>query len=274
MRFGISTFVTDESIRPDVLGRALEDRGFDAVFLAEHSHIPVGTRYPDGRELERVYYRTLDPFVALTAAAATTERLLLGTGIALLPQRDVIHTAKEVASLDLLSGGRVILAVGAGWNREEMRNHGVDPGTRGRRMDEQLAALKLIWTQEEAEFHGEHVDFSPLTMWPKPVQKPHPPLYVGGNSKAALARVAAHGDGWFPTELAPDEIGRVREWLAERGRTGVVINVVADPDDPSSVDAYVAAGADRVTFHLTTLPESDGLRRLDALADVIARYQD
>jgi len=182
MRFGISTFITDEGIRPDVLGRALEERGFSSLFLAEHSHIPVRREspYPGGGELPRKYYRTLDPFVALTAAAVVTSRLVLGTGIALLPQRDVIHTAKQVASLDLVSGGRVVFGVGVGWNREEMRNHGTDPATRGALMDEQLAALTRIWTADRAEFHGEHVDFDPIHSWPKPVQRPRPPIYIGG----------------------------------------------------------------------------------------------
>ncbi|HEY3469619.1 MAG TPA: TIGR03619 family F420-dependent LLM class oxidoreductase, partial [Amycolatopsis sp.] len=168
MKFGISTFVTDEGIRPDVLGAALEERGFDSLWLAEHSHIPVSREspYPGGGDLPRVYYRTLDPFVALSAAAVATSELLLGTGIALLTQRDLIHTAKEVASLDLISDGRMRFGVGIGWNREEMRNHGTDPKTRGALIDEQLAALKEIWTKDEAEFHGKHVDFDPIFAWP------------------------------------------------------------------------------------------------------------
>ncbi|OZM79569.1 TIGR03619 family F420-dependent LLM class oxidoreductase [Pseudonocardia sp. MH-G8] len=167
MRFGTATFITDEGIRPDALGRALEERGFGSLFIAEHSHIPASreTPHPGGGELPRIYYRTLDPFVALTAAAAVTSRLVLGTGIVLLPQRDVIHTAKQVASLDLVADGRTAFGVGIGWNREEMRNHGTDPATRGARMDEQLAALKAIWTSDEAEFHGAHVDFDPIFAW-------------------------------------------------------------------------------------------------------------
>ncbi|MDT7575898.1 MAG: hypothetical protein QOH17_2231, partial [Pseudonocardiales bacterium] len=182
MKFGIATFITDEGIRPAALGRALEERDFSSLFIAEHSHIPAGREspYPGGGELPRRYYRTLDPFVALAAVASVTSRLVLGTGIALLPQRDVIHTANEVASLDLVSDGRVAFGVGVGWNREEMRNHGTDPATRGALMDEQLAALKQIWTQDQAEFHGKHVDFDPIFLWPKPVQQPHPPIYLGG----------------------------------------------------------------------------------------------
>ena len=221
MKYGIATFITDEGIRPDALGRALEERGFSSLFIAEHSHIPASreTPYPGGGELPRRYYRTLDPFVALTAAAAVTSRLVLGTGIALLPQRDVIHTAKQVASLDLVSDGRVAFGVGVGWNREEMRNHGTDPATRGARIDEQLAALKQIWTEEQAEFHGEHVDFDPIFAWPKPVQRPHPPIYLGGESAAALRRLATYGDAWLPrAHTPPAEIRRVRDWLVEQGR--------------------------------------------------------
>src|SRR3954453_15569799 len=159
MRVGIPTLIPDGGIRPDVLGRALEERGFGSLFIAEHSHIPVSREspYPAGGELPRRYYRTLGPFVALTAAAAVTSQLVLGTGIALLPQRDVIHTAKQVASLDLVSNGRFPLGVGVGWKREEMRNHGTDPATRGALIDEQLAALKEIWTTDQAEYHGRHV---------------------------------------------------------------------------------------------------------------------
>lgn len=271
MKFGIATFVTDEGIRPDVLGRALEERGFTSLFLAEHSHIPASreTPYPGGAELPRRYYRTLDPFVALTAAAAVTSRLVLGTGIALLPQRDVIHTANEVASLDVVSDGRFAFGVGVGWNREEMRNHGTDPRTRGALMDEQLAALKEIWTNEQAEFHGEHVDFDPIYLWPKPVQQPHPPIYLGGESPAALRRLATYGDAWLPrAHTPPAEIGRVRKWLADQGRDHVPFTVFAADADERQLDGYTEAGVDEITLTLDTLPEAETLRALDELAAV------
>lgn len=187
MKFGVATFVTDEGIGPGLLGKELESRGFDSVFLAEHSHIPVNraSAYPGGGDLSRKYCRTLDPFIALTAMASTTTNLLLGTGVALLPQRDVIHTAKEVASVDLVSAGRMMFGVGVGWNREEMRNHGTDPSTRGALTDEVLGALTEIWARDEAEFHGEFIDFDPIYAWPKPVQRPHPPIFIGGESDAA-----------------------------------------------------------------------------------------
>jgi probable F420-dependent oxidoreductase len=257
MRFGVATFITDYGIRPDALGRALEERGFDSLFIAEHSHIPVSREspWPEGGELPRRYYRTLDPFVALTAVAAVTTRLVLGTGIALLPQRDVIHTAKQVASLDLVSDGRFAFGVGVGWNREEMRNHGTDPTTRGALIDEQLAALKQIWTTEQAEYHGEHVDFDPIYLWPKPVQQPHPPIYLGGESPAALRRLATYGDAWLPrAHTAPEEIVRVRKWLAEQGRDGVPFTVFAADTDERRLAGYVDAGVDEITLMLDTLP--------------------
>jgi probable F420-dependent oxidoreductase len=275
MRFGIATFITDEGIRPDVLGRALEERGFRTLFIAEHSPLPVSREspYPAGGDLPRRYYRTLDPFVALTAVAAVTSRLVLGTGIALLPQRDVIHTAKQVASLDLVSDGRVAFGVGVGWNREEMRNHGTDPTTRGALMDEQLAALKQIWTAEQAEFHGEHVDFDPIYLWPKPIQQPHPPIYLGGESPAALRRLAKYGDAWLPrAHTPPAEIVRVREWLAEQGRSEVPFTVFAADADEGRLAGYAEAGVDEITLTLDTLPEADTLRSLDALAAVAARH--
>ncbi|MFE0023903.1 LLM class F420-dependent oxidoreductase [Amycolatopsis sp. NPDC059021] len=269
MDFGIGTFVTDEGIRPDVLAKAVEERGFTALSLAEHSHIPASreTPYPSGGELPRVYYRTLDPFLALSAAAVATKTLRLGTGITLLIQRDLIHTAKEVATLDLLSGGRFDFGVGVGWNKEEMRNHGTDPATRGALMNEQLAALKEIWTKDEAEFHGKHIDFDPIFSWPKPVAKPHPPIFVGGASKAALNRLVAHGDGWLPTPGAsPEELHRVRKWLGEQGRTDVPFVVWGSPADQAVIDGYAEGGVDQVNLMLPTLPESETLRKLDELA--------
>ena len=271
MKFGIATFVTDEGIRPAPLGRALEERGFDSVFLAEHSHIPASREspYPGGGDLPRIYYRTLDPFVALTAMAATTTDLLLGTGIVLMPQRDVIHTAKSAASVDLVSRGRLLFGVGAGWNREEMRNHGVAPKKRGPLMTEQLHALKQLWTADEAEFHGEHVDFDPVFSWPKPDREPHPPIYLGGESDAALTRLAEVGDGWLPRgHVSFDEIRKVRSELADKGKPDVPTTVFAAPPDPGQVSGYAEAGVERVTFMLPTLPESETLTKLDELAEV------
>ena len=194
MGFGVLTFVTDDGIGPVELGQALEQRGFESLFLAEHSHIPVDakTPYPMGGPIPPKYYRTLDPFVALTAAAVATETLVLGTGIALIPQRDPILTAKEVASLDLVSEGRFRFGVGVGWLREEIANHGVDPAVRGRVVDERLRAMIEIWTQEKAEFHGEFVNFDPIYSWPKPL------------TEAVSAAVSGRGTGEFQAHRAAE----------------------------------------------------------------------
>jgi probable F420-dependent oxidoreductase len=234
MKVGITTFVTDEGISPTALGAAVEERGFHSLMVPEHSHIPAVYAQPSGPlggELSRVYARTLDPFVTLASVAAVTRHLALVTGVLPLPQRDVFYTAKEVASLDVVSNGRVALGVGVGgWSREEMRNHGTDPATRGKKVNEQLAALKQIWTQEQAEYHGEFVDFGPILSWPKPVQRPHPPIYIGGESPAALERLRTLGDGWLPQAATPvDELRRVRQWLVDNGRPNLLVCIFGAP---------------------------------------------
>ncbi|GGV01886.1 LLM class F420-dependent oxidoreductase [Actinomadura cremea] len=269
MKFGVSTFVTDDGIRPAALGRALEERGFGSLFLAEHTHIPVKREspWPGGDELPRMYYRTLDPFVVLSAVASVTERLRLGTGIALVIQRDPIVLAKEVASLDLISGGRAVLGVGAGWNREEMRNHGTEPKTRMRLLRERVLAVKELWTKDEAEFHGEFVDFDPVFLYPKPVQDPHPPVLIGGAGPTTFDRVVEFGDGWMPiygrgTDAFPAQIAELRERAGRR----VPVTVFGVPPRPEDVESLEAAGVDEVLFNLKTEPEEETLRRLDRLA--------
>jgi probable F420-dependent oxidoreductase len=271
MKFGVAAFITDEGVGPGRLGAAVEERGFHSLVVTEHSHIPVAYEepYPGAGKLPRVYHRTLDPFVALSSAAAVTRELVLTTGIVLLSQRDVIYTAKEVASLDLVSNGRVVLGVGLGWNREEMSNHGTDPATRGAKMNEQLAALKQIWTEEQAEFHGRFINFDPIFSWPKPVQRPHPPIYIGGESRAALERLRTLGDGWLPQAATPpDELRRVRRWLADHGRTNVPVTIFGAGRDKAALAGYADAEVDEVTFLLPTQPEPETLRDLDELADL------
>lgn len=223
MEFGVSAFITDEGIGPAALGRALEERGFTSLFVAEHTHIPVKREspWPGGAEMPRWYYRTFDPFVALTAVAAATERLRVGTGIALVIQRDPIILAKEVASLDRVSNGRAVLGVGAGWNREEMRNHGTDPRTRMALLRERVLAVKELWTKDEAAFHGEFVNFDPVFCYPKPVQDPHPPILVGGSGPTVFDRVIEYGDGWMPIYGripgdTAEQIARLRERAGRR----------------------------------------------------------
>ena len=271
MKFGISTFVTDDGISPGPLAAAIEERGFDSVSIAEHTHIPASRRspFPRGGELPRRYYRTLDPFVTLAAMAMTTNELLLGTGVALLMERDVIITAKEVASLDLVSGGRAVFGVGVGWNREEMENHGTDPSTRGRLVDEQLAALREIWTKDEAEYHGKFVDFDPIFSWPKPVQKPHVPIYVGGG-RPAFERVAKFGDAWLANGLPPDDLGPMMDELREVAGRDVPVSVFNASGEPGDLEEYARLGVDRVLLNLPTMPERETLEKLDDLAQVAA----
>ncbi|GHF82734.1 putative F420-dependent oxidoreductase [Amycolatopsis bartoniae] len=269
MKLGISTFVTDESMSAAALARAAEERGFDALFLAEHSHIPVSreTPYPLGSELPRQYFRAADPFVALAAAASVTTTLRLGTGVSLLVQRDVIHTAKAVASLDLVSGGRVIYGVGVGWNREEMRNHGTDPRTRGRLLDERIEALRAIWKNDEASYSGQYVRFDPIFSWPKP--SPLPPVYIGGNSEAAADRARRLGDGWLPNAVR--DPAQVPAQLALVADTGLPVTATSAPPDERLLAAYAEAGAERVTFSVAPAPEADTLRRLDELAPLLRK---
>ncbi|MFJ6181493.1 LLM class F420-dependent oxidoreductase [Streptomyces sp. NPDC092295] len=274
MKFGVSTFITDQGIAPTTLGRAIEERGLDSLFIAEHTHIPVERRspYPGGGELPEMYYRTLDPFVVLSAAAAATERILLGTGIALVVQRDPIITAKEVASLDLVSGGRAVFGVGVGWNEEEMENHGTDPRTRGRLVDERLRAIRELWTKDKAEFHGEFVDFDPVYSWPKPVQRPHPPIYVGGG-EGAFHRVAAFGDAWLANSMPPEELGpRIHRMRSVAGRE-VPVTVYGVRKESELVEQYAQLDVERVLLYLPTMPEAGTLSYLDELAAVAERFR-
>ena len=279
MEFGVATFVTDEGIAPAPLGRALEERSLESLFVAEHTHIPVKreSQWPDGDELPRKYYRTLDPFVTLTAAAGTSERLLVATGILLVIERDPITTAKEIASLDHVSGGRVVIGIGAGWNREEMRDHGTDPATRMALLRERILAMKEIWTKEQAEFHGRFVNFDPMFCWPKPVQRPHPPIMVGGNGPKTLDRVLEYGDGWMPTyQLGLDEIARriteLERRAAEAGRDRIPVSVYAVPGDREVIARLADAGVGRVLFDLPTLPAEQTYRTLDEFVTVARSF--
>lgn len=273
MGFGVLTFVTDEGIGPADLGKALEQRGFESLFIAEHSHIPAGdtTPYPMGGPIPPKYYRTLDPFVALTAAAVVTERLVLGTGIALVPQRDPIHAAKEVASLDLVSQGRFRFGVGVGWLREEIANHGVDPSVRGRVVDERLDAMIQIWTHEKAEFHGEFVNFDPIYSWPKPVQQPYPPLYLGGGP-AGFKRIARLNAGWLSmTPSAKALAGQLERLRAVADHDVPVINFHGGAATAAELAAYRDLGVEHLLVDLPTEPRDQTLRRLDQLQAELAK---
>jgi probable F420-dependent oxidoreductase len=275
MKFGISTFVTDDGIDPVSLGRAIEERDFDSLVIAEHTHIPVSreTPYPGGGELPDVYYKTLDPFVTLAAAAAVTSKIELFTGIALLIQRDPITTAKEAASIDLISDGRFVFGVGAGWNIEELRDHGTDPKTRGALLDERIEAIKALWTDEPAEYHGKYVDFDPSYSRPKPVQKPHPPIYVGGDSDATVKRVIRHGAGWIsnplPAEHLAKRIGQIRDGAGH----DVPLAQFGTPQKPDYWHAVDELGFGQVALMLPSVPLDESLRLLDEYAALVAKYR-
>jgi probable F420-dependent oxidoreductase len=274
--FGLTIFPTDYSIGPAELARAAEDAGFEALFFAEHTHIPVSrdTPRPGGGELPQRYWHTLDPFVALTAAAATTERLRLGTGVCLVIERDPITTAKEAASVDLVSGGRFEFGVGGGWNREEMANHGTDFSRRFGLMRERVEAIKTIWTQEEPEYHGTYVDFDPIWSFPKPVQRPHPPVIVGGTGEKVLDRVLRYGDQWMPNRIAePDWLkGRIAELRDRAGRHVPVTYYGADATD-EFVEALADAGVDRVLLQLPDAGADEVLPLVERYAELAARHR-
>src|SRR5689334_3634137 len=238
MEFGVAYFPTHDGIGPGPLARLVEERGQDALFFAEHTHIPAGreTPYPGGGDLPRRYYHTYDLFVALTAAAVATTRLRLGSGICLVIERDPIVTAKEVASVDHLSGGRLEFGVGAGWNREEMANHGTDPRKRMAVMRERVEAMKAIWTQEEASYSGEHVSFERIWSHPKPVQRPHPPVLVGGAGPTVLDRVLAYGDAWFPNYRKPDTLYARVDELRARAERAIEVQAIGVPPDPRHLE--------------------------------------
>jgi probable F420-dependent oxidoreductase len=280
VRFGITMFATDYAVDPGVLARLAEERGFESLFLPEHTHIPASreTPYPAGGELPEMYWHTYDPFVALAAAAGTTDRIKIGTGVCLVIERDPIVTAKEVASLDRLSAGRFLFGVGAGWNREEMADHGTDPRRRFELMRERIEAMKAIWSEDEASYHGRQVDFGPLWAWPKPLQQPHPPIIVGGNGATVLERVVAFGDEWLPNRIeGPDElagrIARLAELAAAAGREPPPVGLYAAPAKAEAVAGYERVGVGRYVFYVSPSPRDDVERRLDHLVGVIEDHR-
>jgi len=274
MHLGLFVFATDYSMPVDQLAVAAEDRGFDSIWLPEHTHIPANrkTRYPGGGELPKEYSHTLDPFVGLAMAAGVTRRLKLATGICLLIEHQALTLAKTVATLDHLSGGRVLLGLGAGWNREEMENHGTDYASRFRKLEEQMLALKEIWTNEEATFDGEYERFEAIWSWPKPAQNPHPPLILGGETDHTLRRIVRCGDGWLPRAMDPDRVlegmARLHSFAREAGRDPATISVspFAPPPKDAVIKRFEEAGADRVILMIPPQNADDTLRRLDRYA--------
>src|SRR5579884_514799 len=278
MEFGVSIFATDYSMPVTELAPAVEQRGFDVLLFPEHTHIPTSRRspWPGGPNLPQHYWHTLDPFATSTAAALVTSRLRVGTGICLLVQRDPIITAKEVATVDLLSNGRFLFGIGGGWNLEEMEDHGTNPAQRFKVLRERVLAMKRIWTEEEPEFHGQFVRFEPLWQWPKPVQKPHPPILVGGNGPHVLERVAEYGDVWMPNRgRGPVEarMAELQERAAARGRGPIPVWVFSCPPDPEVVERYQAAGVARCVFGLPSAGADEVLATLDRLDGLAQRFR-
>jgi probable F420-dependent oxidoreductase len=280
MEIGAAIFFTDYSISPTALAVALEERGFDSLWVAEHSHIPVTRRFthPQGEAaLTKQYYDVMDPFVTLSAAAAVTTRLKLGTAVCLVVQRDTIQTAKSVASLDQISKGRFLFAIGCGWNAEEMEDHGTVYETRTLKMREQIEAMKEIWSKDKPEYHGKIVDFPPMQTWPKPVQKPHPPIIVGGAFRLAARRAIRYGDGLIPFAAAagsdsPQEfMPRLREMAKEAGRDPQSLSVTLGgaPEDPDLLKRNRDLGITRMTVRLPPAKADEILPVLDRWAKLI-----
>ena len=279
MNFGVYMFDTEYAIPVVELARAAEDRGFESLWVPEHTHIPASRRspWPGGPDLPREYLHTGDPFVALAAAAAATTRLRIGTGICLVVEHDPITLAKTVATLDLVSNGRFIFGIGGGWNAEEMENHGTDFPKRWAVLRERVLAMKEIWTKEAAAFQGEFVRFDPIWSYPKPVQKPHPPILLGVNTPSARQRVVEYCDGWLPIPGRAGDLAagiadlRQRAERAGRDPRSLTVTVYGGKPDEGAVRGYAAAGAERVVF---TLPPAGGdvvLPLLDRLAKLAAR---
>ena len=278
MQIGAAMFFTDYSMAPAELGRALEERGFESLWAPEHSHIPLSRKspFPSGGELPKQYYDAMDPFVTLSAAAAATKKLKIGTGVCLVIQRDTIQTAKAVASLDQVSGGRFLFGIGGGWNQDEMEDHGTVYATRFKKMREQIEAMREIWTKSKPEYHGETVDFPPMMAWPKPAQNPLP-VIVGGAFPHGARRALRYGNGWIPHSRRPqyedvtDFLPQFRQMTAEAGRepAEVPVTVWGVPEDADRLRRYRGQGVARVVASLPSEPAAKTLPRLDRWAELI-----
>lgn len=271
VKFGVAIFPTDYAISMDELAPAAEQLGFESLWVAEHSHIPTSreTPWPGGAELPKQYWHALDPFVALTVAARASKTIRIGTGICLLAQRDPIHTAKETASLDFVSGGRFVFGVSGGWNREEMRDHGTDPAQRWKLLRERVEAIKTIWTREVAEYHGDMVDFGPMWSFPKPVQKPHPPIILGGSGPKVLERVVRYGDGWMPNRGQVAERIPELQRLAQAAGRGPIPVTAYPKEDPGEIERLGEAGVERLIYYIPPDGRDAALRKLEQLGELI-----
>lgn len=269
MKIGVSTFPTDYAIHPTALGRALEANGFDSLWVVEHTHIPASrkTPYPVGGDLPSIYWESYEPFTYLAQVAAVTEHLKIGTGICLVPEHHPITLAKRIASLDSLSKGRFLFGVGAGWNQEELENHGVRFADRWSVLREHVLAMKAMWTQKDAAFHGKWVNFDAVWVEPKPAHKPHPPVYIGASSHWAIQRVAEYGEGWYPIVMPdfPERVAQLARECAARGRNiaDIDITVITAPADKNALVQLAELGVSRVVISLPTLNEADTMRWIE-----------
>jgi probable F420-dependent oxidoreductase len=274
MKLGAFYFPTDYGINIAELAKALEDRGFDSLFVPEHTHIPTSrkTPFPSGGELPKRYSHTHDPFVGLAFAAAATKKLTIGTGICLVPQHEPIVTAKAIASLDQLSGGRFVFGIGAGWNVDEMENHGATYKTRFAIMREHVLAMKEIWTKEAAAYHGKYVKFDPIWSWPKPQHKSGPPIILGGETDYTLQRVVEYCDGWFPRPRAAFSgalaVERLKKMAEGKGRDfkSLTITVFGAPPDSAVLEEYKKAGIQDALLAIPDESRDAILKHIDKLA--------
>lgn len=274
MDFGVAFFPTHDGVPPGAMARMAEERGFESLWFAEHTHIPASreSAWVGDGALPQKYWHSYDLFVALTAAAAATTKLRVGSAICLVVERDPIVTAKAVASIDHLSGGRLEFGVGAGWNREEMRNHGTDPRKRMAIMRERVEAMKAIWTQDEASYQGEHVAFDRIWSYPKPAQRPHPPILVGGDGPTVEERVLAFGDAWFPTYRGRPEVLQRYAELRERADRPIELTLTSVPADPAEFERIQRAGARRALTWLPSGPRSTVERALQTWEEAIGDF--
>ena len=277
MKLGLSVFPTMASIHPTRLGREAEARGFESIFTVEHTHIPASRRtpYPLGGDLPSTYWESFEPFTFLSMVAAVTRTLRIGTGICLVPQHHPIALAKRVASLDALSGGRFLFGVGAGWNAEELENHGVRYQERWKVLDESIAAMKTLWTEKDAGHHGHYFDFDPVWVEPKPLSQPHPPVLIGAASKWAIRRVVDYADGWLPVAVGDqlDERLEQMQRLCEetgRDRDTLSVSVIGFVQSPAELEVLARKGIDRVVLGVPTVEESQLLKILDGFAPIVA----
>ncbi|HUF54228.1 MAG TPA: LLM class F420-dependent oxidoreductase [Dehalococcoidia bacterium] len=276
MKYGVLIFPTDYSIDPVTLGKEAEARGLDSIWFPEHTHIPASrvTPWPGGADLPQDYWHCMDPFIALSAVASVTSKIRLGTGICLVVEHDPIALAKQVASLDYLSDGRFLFGVGAGWNVEEMANHGTDFKRRWKVQRERIEAMKEIWTKDDAEYHGEFVDFDPIWSWPKPKQAGGPPVYVGGDGPGTFKRVIRYGDAWMPIGVRlrasiEEKMAELQSMAADAGRGPIPVAIYGVAPQPEVVNSYLEAGVDEVIFWMPSVDESQAMQMMDAYSGVM-----